>query len=68
MLKTQVTFLPLPKKSFLQIDSNPELIDSSNYGIFEYSQEPQLKYTKKFYPKTYPVQNSPKNKPEHWTQ
>ena len=82
MLKslTQLKFIPLPithsaaaeSKKNIQIDVGQHvslLNDPTNYGIFDYSQESQLKYTsvQKFYPKTYPMQNSPKIVQHHWT-
>ncbi len=74
MLKTltELNLKPLPKKNNQQCVQEftfETLNDATNYGIFEYSNESQFKYAnvKKFYPKTYPVQNSPKIKVEHWT-
>jgi hypothetical protein len=74
MLKTltEMKLIPLPIHSGVsQFKSENSIIrDATNYGIFDYSQETQLKYTsvQKFYPKTYPMQNTPKiTIQHHWT-
>lgn len=80
---TELKLIPLPNISSTELKEKKNLgsnirceteynmlYDPTNYGIFDYSQENHLKYTnvQKFYPKTYPMQNSPKvSIQHHWT-